>query len=509
MYVFFPALCRAGNIGYFSMKDFFTERTNYIRAAPGQKRIIFFPAFFLLCVFFRAQRIDSLIAALPSLADDTNKVDLLNRIAWKLKSGSEHKAAIAYAARAGLLAHKLRYYVGISTAHSHIGSSYKSTGDYERALAHQLAGLRLNHYLGDTAALSRSYNNLGVVYLNKGNYPQALAHYLAALNLRLALRDSSGMGTSYHNIGAAYHSMNEPRKALGYYLKGLEIRAQLNEVQNISSSQVNIGTVYADLGDTTKALEFYQQALETREAAGDKSGVATVLNNMGTIYSEKNEFQKALQYLLRSVKLKEELDDREGLAVSFNNISNLLIRQGKYREALENSLRSLELSRETGSLDDEKEALKSLSVIYEHLHDSRRSLGYYKQFVVMRDSIFNEENTRRAVQAEMNFEFSQKEAAARLEQEKRDVVAHAERKKQRVLLYSVCGFLLLVIGFAVYAWKSFLQKKKSNEAILRQKTVIEEKQKEIVDSIHYAKRIQRTLITSERYIENKLKQLNP
>lgn len=38
-----------------------------------------------------------------------------------------------------------------------------------------------------------------------------------------------------------------------------------------------------------------------------------------------------------------------------------------------------------------------------------------------------------------------------------------------------------------------------------QKNMVEAKQKEILDSIHYAKRIQRSLLPSERYIERQLK----
>ncbi len=57
-------------------------------------------------------------------------------------------------------------------------------------------------------------------------------------------------------------------------------------------------------------------------------------------------------------------------------------------------------------------------------------------------------------------------------------------------------------------------KEKTNE-ISKQKTEIEEqheelkeKQKEIVDSIHYAKRIQNSLMPTEKYIDKNLKQLN-
>ena len=48
---------------------------------------------------------------------------------------------------------------------------------------------------------------------------------------------------------------------------------------------------------------------------------------------------------------------------------------------------------------------------------------------------------------------------------------------------------------------------KKNEEIQLQKMVIEEKQKEIIDSINYAKRIQQSLLPTEKYLERVLKQL--
>ncbi len=42
----------------------------------------------------------------------------------------------------------------------------------------------------------------------------------------------------------------------------------------------------------------------------------------------------------------------------------------------------------------------------------------------------------------------------------------------------------------------------------KQKLIIEDKQKEILDSIRYAKRIQTALMSNEKYIENNLNRLN-
>jgi hypothetical protein len=60
---------------------------------------------------------------------------------------------------------------------------------------------------------------------------------------------------------------------------------------------------------------------------------------------------------------------------------------------------------------------------------------------------------------------------------------------------------------AAIAFRAFRQKKKANAVILQQKLLVEEKQKEILDSIRYAKRIQTVLMPNEKYIVKKLESL--
>ena len=89
---------------------------------------------------------------------------------------------------------------------------------------------------------------------------------------------------------------------------------------------------------------------------------------------------------------------------------------------------------------------------------------------------------------------------AKLVQEKKQAIADAESKKQKIVLILVTCVLLLVAVFAFFIYRSFLRKKKDNIEINHQKEIIEEKQKEILDSIHYAKRIQTALLPNEKYI---------
>ena len=65
----------------------------------------------------------------------------------------------------------------------------------------------------------------------------------------------------------------------------------------------------------------------------------------------------------------------------------------------------------------------------------------------------------------------------------------------------VLVILLIVVVFSLLLYKRFNLTKKQKSIIENQKKTVEEKQKAITDSIHYAKRIQSTLMPSEKFIE--------
>ena len=111
------------------------------------------------------------------------------------------------------------------------------------------------------------------------------------------------------------------------------------------------------------------------------------------------------------------------------------------------------------------------------------------------------------MQVEMQYDFDKKESQAKADQSKKDVVAETTRKRQSIILGSAIAGLLLVLIFALYIYRSLIQKKKANGEIIKQKNIIEEKQKDILDSIYYAKRIQQSLLPTDKYIDKNIKRL--
>lgn len=99
------------------------------------------------------------------------------------------------------------------------------------------------------------------------------------------------------------------------------------------------------------------------------------------------------------------------------------------------------------------------------------------------------------------------------EQENKLILKESENKiqseeisKQKIIRNAIIGGLLLVMFFAIIIYKSLRKNKLQNEIITQQKHLVEEKHKEIKDSINYAERIQRSLLASSEILNQNLKE---
>jgi len=474
--------------------------------------------FHSFCFYAQTKQIDSLRKEIETAMEDTNKVKLANILSWELKNIGDYDEAMKCAGSALSLSQKLNYKDGIAVSYSRIGNIYFKQAIYSEALKLYSLSLEMNETIGSKLGIAKAYNNIGTVYSNQGNFPKSLEYYLKALKIAEEMEDKVMIGVLLINIGDYYYRIRNYSETLKKYFSALRIRNEGGDNRGIADCYNNIGNVYFNKGqleqnqDSSKWLfkksrENYQASLKILAEFGDQEGVAAVYNNIaGVFYYEKDIFS-ALENYFSSLKIREKIGDRRGVIISLVNIGSLHDDQGKSSEAMEYFIKALILAKELGELEYIQHTNLKLSDLYQKISNNEKSLEHYKAYIAARDSLLNEENTKKTVRLEMQYEFDKKEAATKLEQEKKEAIAAAEKKKQRIILLAISGFGLLVLGFALFAYRSFLQKKKANIEISRQKGLIEEKQKEILDSIRYARRIQRSLLTNEKYIAKNLSRL--
>src|SRR5437588_481656 len=87
-------------------------------------------------------RIDSLKKVLLTAKEDTNKVNVLNGLAWELKN-SNLDTGIIISTQALGIAEKIKFEIGIGKTNHQLGIFYKNTGDYVKALECNFKALAL------------------------------------------------------------------------------------------------------------------------------------------------------------------------------------------------------------------------------------------------------------------------------------------------------------------------------------------------------------------------------
>lgn len=164
-------------------------------------------------------------------------------------------------------------------------------------------------------------------------------------------------------------------------------------------------------------------------------------------------------------------------------------------------LQSLELAKQIGYISSIKTTSKIISDIYFKLNNCAKAFEHYKQFTIAKDSMFNAETTKKITGAEKDFEYQKKEEHIKAEQDKKDILTAQEKKRQRIIIYSVSSGLFLILLLALFIFIGYKQKKKDNLEISEQKKLVDEKNKDILDSIRYASRIQQAILPPIDFVE--------
>jgi tetratricopeptide (TPR) repeat protein len=422
------------------------------------------------------------------------------------------------AREAGELSVKTGYPEGVALSHYQAGVIHDSKGDYPAAMNKYREALRAWDEIekkvlvpGKKNAVITTYRTKALTYLGndhtmQGDFPNALKYSFEALKLATETGNKSLQASNFGIIANVFNNQKEFTKALEYYFKALDIYKQLGMQNGVAYCYIGIGNTYNDKNEFDKALEYYFNSLKINEASGNKPYIAANLGNIGSAYSRQGKDELALEYFLKALIIDEELNNTVGKAYRMSSIGAVYLKQEKFKDAERFLLKGLELSELIGSQNMKQDRHRELSELYEKLGDQKRALNHFKLYTALKDSIFGEEKNRELTKHELNYEFEKKEAELRAEQEKKDAVANADKKRQEIFFWLLASIAAAVGLIALVVFRSLQVTRKQKSIIEEQKLLVERKQKEVLDSIHYAKRIQQSLLPTEQYIQRHLGQ---
>ncbi len=440
------------------------------------KKVLFIPGLLLLLVFSSEAKTnsDSLKNIIATTAVDTLKINALYKLSSTLEDSIPSKA-IEYLEQALVISKKISNRIFISKVANQLGTLYFYTGDYEKAIRYFIETMNAYQQLNEKKGIADCMNNLGSVYVEQHNYDKSLEYHLKALKLR------------EENLESGIGDKNDVAMSLG-----------------------NIGQVYYYMEKHNEAMNYYNQCIRISQETGNKRRIALMLNNIGSVFAEEKKYDEALGYFQKAYVIQLEFGNKQRVAMALNNIAEVYLKKNDYPHAIENYQKGLTEATEVQALDDVKMSYEGLHETYVQLKDFENAHKYLQLYSQIKDSIFNQENA-----TQMN------ELLAKFDSNKKDQEITLFQKDQEIHKFwrnSLIGGCLLILLVAILLFNRNNVKQKANNELARKNESIEEqkheieqkntqlalKNKEVTDSIKYAKNLQLAILPPDSQVKNLL-----
>lgn len=433
---------------------------------------------------------------------------------------------------------------GVGRAYMNIGIIHFNLGQYDKALENYMKSSEIQMRINDVDGLARSNNNIANIYTYQNNTGLALEYSFKSLKSHEDLGNEEEIAYTLYNIGNIYEAQLDLKRAIEYYEKALSISEKIDDKKQMADIYDNIGSVYQKMGDGeldtisenqqaeyySRAIGYYEKSLPLYTEIGFEKGISKSFSRIGKINLSRGEYDSVLGNLEKSKDSYEAMGDKFELGDTYLYIGKYYNALKNYSLALKNLKQAKELAEELSSLELKSEAADEMSKSYAAIGDYKNA---YLEHVLSREvenKFRNNASKKDIANQEINYQVNKKQREMELEQQKKDLLAKEEIRTQSIITKGAFIALGMVILLAFFIFRGYRIKQKSNilleaqrdeilqkneellqlnEEITSQRELIEhqrdiavQRQKEITDSIRYAKRIQTAVMPHrEMFVE--------
>ena len=306
-------------------------------------------------------------------------------------------------------------------------------------------------------ALQLKGNALG----KKGDLSQALEVYLQGVDLAKEINDTKSLGGFYTSIAGVYSILDNKSNTIIYYKKAIEVLKNIENKWYYAIAIENLGDEYnLTMAQPDSALYYFEESGKLWEKLNNKQGLAINLGNKGLAYAQLQRTEEAEFNITKAITLLEEIGDYSAISVYLTFMSDIYLEKGDYEAALSYADNSLTIAKKYGLKDQIADAYLKLSELNEYDGDNESSLGFYKDYIIYRDSVKNISVVQEI--AKIRSESDEKELA---------LLGEKERNKGNIAIgIGVALFLSALLAIGLYRRTLFISKTKKTIEKERQRS---------------------------------------
>ena len=275
----------------------------------------------------------------------------------------------------------------------------------------------------------------GCVMKERGENKRAIPYFKKAVNAATLTKNFKLQGLIYGNLAYVYHEELFQEQAIDYFKKAFSVYCQ---VEGTETNQMNtlsyLATNFLTNEQQDSALHYFKQAITIADAVQDRYYQASIRNNIGLVYQQKKDYKLSNLILKESLHYSPDSSLKNKIQL---NIAENYLKLTDFN-ALKEYLPLIKKSRETSS------DLYYKSAVIDFLKEYEVTIGNYAQALLYSEenyriasTIFNQNQTRALIEAEKEFDYTQKANEVKL----------AKQRQQNItLFFSLLLLLFLSIG---------------------------------------------------------------
>jgi len=344
-----------------------------------------------------------------------------------------------------------------------ISSVEEELGRLNNAIENNLTAINFFKARNDSLSLAKIYTSQGVIHTEFGNYVTAQIYLENAIATFKDYADSINLGKTYRALAT------NCLRQLNYLMAEKHLKKSESYLKNFPKELARTQTIAAELlinqQKSEKAIPLLHSTLNIQYQVNDRHGELYTLMLLGKAYAKQGRFAEAKKYLSECLKQSESL--------SIINISRLVY--------------------------------KELSQLEELQGNKSEGYFYLRKYITITDSLFNIQKISEANRLENISALHQKEKEIQLQKENL-ILSQAKLNKSRMRQVYLVGLIAFLLVLVYVSFTAYRNKQKANimlaeqkEKIEKQKNMLEQRSRDITDSLNYARRIQKAILqTSEQ-----------
>ncbi|MDD7884446.1 histidine kinase [Flavivirga sp. 57AJ16] len=316
-----------------------------------------------------------------------------------------------------------------------LATAYKQNNNYQESIA---TYKEINKRTLSNWQLVQLHEGIGDVYLLTQNYQLSIDNYQKGLVVAQKHLITPKITDLNSKIAQAYNAKGEAQKAEGYFNKSMKLASTQNKKRAIEE-KIKVADFQSDHSNYSSEIALRKQALEdindfeNDSVLDNESALTSQKQNykIGNAFALQKDYQNAIPYLEKSIA---EADSKEDLTV-------------------------------------QKDATRRLSEIYRDAGQFDKALIAYQSYVDLVDKLYSKKEQEISQAARFSKDIVNKQnrilslESDRALTESQFQLTTEEAKRQKLIIYSLIGGVLLLLVTALLMFKYIKQQRLANNLL--------------------------------------------